>query len=68
MKILFNNGVFIVSIFPTGEVRVGKINGNLYGIRPGDRLYAACVTERQPDTVRMLYETLKDEHESTTHS
>lgn len=62
MKMLFNNGVFFVGIFPTGHIRIGKINGAVFELRVQHRLYAACVAEHQPDTVRMLYDTLQEEY------
>ena len=62
MKMLFNNGAYFVGIFPTGHIRVGNVSGAVFELAPRHRLYAACVTERQPGTVKMLYDTLHEEY------
>jgi hypothetical protein len=62
MKMLFNNGAYFVAIFPSGHVRIGNVTGLSFDFGPTHRLYAACVTERQPGTVKMLYDTLCDEY------
>jgi hypothetical protein len=62
MKMLFNNGALFVKIYDTGHIRIGNVSGAIFELSPQHRLYAACVTERQPCTLKMLYDTLLQEY------
>jgi len=63
MKILMNTGVWLIAIIPTtGRLRICKVNGAMFEIASDHRLYAACVVERQPGTIAMLYQTLCEEY------